>query len=222
MSVRLVVVFFILISTPESHLCHDSLEMRLDLCRESLGTRLDLCLKRLGMRLDVDNPWFLPSPFQDLAELDPAFNANFSCPQKSGFVSLKGTIRALCRLCANITDPVNGLVLDRNAQCLPSPSSKFSTLLYCWGISSINQLSECQGVHSKGGYVNPHISNEDGRRTMKYYAMTFLSVSILCMLRIVLVVDDACVCMYTHMYMYVCMLVCACVCVCVCVVFPPN
>ena len=120
-------------------------------------------------------------PSQNLAVLDPAFKENFSCPRKTS-APLSGTIRALCRLCRNIIDPDNGLVLNRNAQCFPS-TSQFSSWLRCWDVSD---LSGCEDVLSLDGNVALDLKidrDESGRQSLRYYAMGFLSVRAVCSIK---------------------------------------
>ena len=125
---------------------------------------------------------------QDYAELDPAFHGNFSCPKRSNSVGLDGAVRALCRICKNVTEPANGLVLNKSAQCLPLTSRDLYNQLGCLAREFLRfqyheechdmffPNSDSSSVVAKG----PVDSNStDNTHSLRFLSMAFRSVSYL-------------------------------------------
>ena len=117
--------------------------------------------------------------------LDPVFHGNFSCPRKSNSVSLDGAVLALCRICKNITDPANGLVLNRSAQCLPAIYGQ-NNYLSClvsevWRYRSYSECRDMFYPNSDSPSVAAHFdvddSTTDQTHSLRFLSMAFRSVS---------------------------------------------
>lgn len=131
-----------------------------------------------------------PSEYlQDFAELDPAFHGNFSCPRRFNSVGLDGAVRALCRICKNISEPANGLVLNRSAQCLPQSFQALYRDLGCLATEFLNYRyhEECRDMffpNSDSSSVvakGPVDSNStDNTHSLRFLSMAFRSVSCRC------------------------------------------
>ena len=121
---------------------------------------------------------------QNYAVLDPAFHGNFSCPRKPHSVSLDGAVLALCRICKNITDPANGLVLNRSAQCLPLLSNNDLSCLLSevWRYRSYKECRDMFYPNSDSPSVAAHFdvdeSTTDQTHSLRYLSMAFRSVSL--------------------------------------------
>jgi len=105
-------------------------------------------------------------------------------------------VRAICRLCSNISNPNNGLVLDGNYECIPQVSQNTDSfhLLSCL-LGEVSGVEECREVFARqadnygGGGENSSISVpalasvSEGEvqggpgLQMQYLAMGFRSVS---------------------------------------------
>ncbi len=116
--------------------------------------------------------------------LDLSFKNSFTYPRDSTYAStsLLGTVNALCRICKNITDPKNGLVLNRNAQCFPDSISKtttFEKFLSNLGVSNYRSLPGCQGLPPSNTTVKAKFGNETTTTStsLTFLAMAFQSVS---------------------------------------------
>ena len=121
---------------------------------------------------------------QDFALLDSKFNLTFTCPVDPANKNIiLGSIRAMCRICQNVSNPDNGLVLKGNYQCFaPGLANDFSCLLNlargireCLPFVSSFTSSSSKGVTVKAGY-GKHMDNR-GTRQLQYLAMAFRSVS---------------------------------------------
>ncbi len=118
---------------------------------------------------------------------DDSFVGNLTCSSKPSHVDLTGTIRALCRICSNVTNPDNGLIMQGNFNCLPS--SLLSSPFYCL-YNQVRSLPEClpllsrdrRNVSSAVGAVADTYYNvtDGGSRNLQYMAMGFRSVSCMC------------------------------------------
>lgn len=121
---------------------------------------------------------------QDFALLDSKFNSTFTCPvNPSNKNIILGSIRAMCRICQNISNPDNGLVLKGNYQCFdPHLQNDFNCL-----VNLAREIREClpfvrsftsptpKGVTVKAGYGK--YMDQRGTRQLQYLAMAFRSVS---------------------------------------------
>lgn len=123
---------------------------------------------------------------QDFAMLDPTFNSTFTCPVDPANENIiLGSIRAMCRICKNISNPDNGLILKGNYQCFaPGLVRDFGCLLdlakgikECLPFVSSFSSSSSKGVTVKADYGG-HV-NDRGTRQLQYLAMAFRSVSFL-------------------------------------------
>lgn len=131
----------------------------------------------------------LSSLFQDFAILDTNFNSTFSCPMDLASQSvISGSIRALCRICLNISNPDNGLVLKGNYECLPRA---IVNDLSCF-LSVFREIKECRPLLEslqsppKGVTVKANhgmYNRGDGTKSLQYLAMAFRSVSV-CVYRV--------------------------------------
>ena len=120
---------------------------------------------------------------QDFAVLNANFNSTFSCPLSPGSQTLiTGSIRAMCRICLNISNPDNGLVLKGNFQCF---SRALVNDLGCL-INIAQGVKECLPLinaftsSSKAVTVKAEHGihkDTDGTITLQYLAMAFRSVS---------------------------------------------
>ena len=90
-------------------------------------------------------------------------------------------IRAMCRICLNVSDPANGLVLKGNFQCFaPSLLSQLGCLL-----DKARPLPECQPFVTPSYSAKVTVKAEagvyynttNGVRSLQYLAMAFRSVS---------------------------------------------
>lgn len=110
---------------------------------------------------------------------EDSFYGNLTCNYRPNKIDLTGSVRALCRLCANITNPANGLIMEGNFNCFPTSLKAFGCLLNI----AVN-LPECQGVlvpdtrnvsvlAESGVYYN----TTDRSTSLQYLAMAFRSVS---------------------------------------------
>ena len=95
---------------------------------------------------------------------------------------------ALCRICKNITDPANGLVLNKSAQCLPLLSGQnndLSCLLSeVWRYRSYQECRDMFHPNSDSPLVAAHFgvddSTTDQTHSLRYLSMAFRSVSLEC------------------------------------------
>lgn len=119
---------------------------------------------------------------QDWAVLDEVFHNSFTCPLPRNSISLTGTLRALCRLCLNISNPENGLVLNGTYMCFPqSLLTTFSCLRNYLFLSP-----ECNKVYQEAQHQDKSSTsvlaeykvdnNKDGSTSLRYLAMAFRSV----------------------------------------------
>ena len=122
---------------------------------------------------------FLLRLSQRQAIMDTAFSSAFTCPpsSSSSSFSLSGTVRAMCRLCQNISNPNNSLVLEGTFSCFPS--SLTSMLYSCHSIDA-SRYEECAGVLGSNDHIDTeyNITSSNGKRTLNYLAMAFRSVSL--------------------------------------------
>ena len=126
-----------------------------------------------------------PHPFlQRQAILDKSFSSMFTCPPPSSssfsLPSLLGTLRAMCRVCHNISNPANGLVLNGTFTCFP-PEIVETLESKCLPPGfSLSDLEECRAAKSGNSYVRAHYNytkTETGAGTLRFLAMAFRSVS---------------------------------------------
>jgi hypothetical protein len=117
---------------------------------------------------------------QDFALLDPKFNFTFTCPvDPANRNIILGSIRAMCRICQNISNPDNDLILKGNFQCFaPGLANDFGCLLnLARGIRECRPLvssASTKGVTVKAGY-GEH-TDDRGTKQLQYLAMAFRSV----------------------------------------------
>ena len=104
-------------------------------------------------------------------------------------VGLDGAVRALCRICKNISEPANGLVLNRSAQCLPQSFQALYRDLGCLATEFLNYRyhEECRDMffpNSDSSSVvakGPVDSNStDNTHSLRFLSMAFRSVSCRC------------------------------------------
>ena len=126
-----------------------------------------------------------PHPFlQRQAILDKSFSSMFTCPPPSSssfsLPSLLGTLRAMCRVCHNISNPANGLVLNGTFTCFP-PEIVETLESKCLPPGfSLSNLEECRAAKSGNSYVRAHYNytkTETGAGSLRFLAMAFRSVS---------------------------------------------
>ncbi len=114
---------------------------------------------------------------------DDSFVGNITCRPKPGDIDLTGSIRALCRICTNISDPKNDLIMQGNYNCFPS---FLKSTFYCL-YNSLSILPECQHVLYRDrsnvsqavlAVANTYYNVSNGGSTnLQYMAMGFRSVS---------------------------------------------
>lgn len=117
---------------------------------------------------------------ENSAVLDPGFHSLFTYPFPSDSTNsrLTGAVRALCRICANVSNPDNGLALEGNYQCVPASSRDGymqSVMAHLSPIAAalpecgtfLNYNSENRSVYAGGG----------GNRTAFGISLLFLAMS---------------------------------------------
>ena len=132
------------------------------------------------------SPFRLPPPslfLQRQAVLDKSFSTMFTCPPSSSSYSLPsllGTLRAMCRVCHNISNPANGLVLNGTFTCFPPEIVKTLEDKCLPPGFSLSNLEECREVKGGNSYVRAHYNytkTQTGAVTLRFLAMAFRSVS---------------------------------------------
>ena len=156
--------------------------------------------------------------------LDSSFSDVFSCNLNpySGptrISKLKGALNGLCRLCSNISNPQNGLVLDGNFQCFPQSHGILQSCI----LEVAKNISECKSllhsersklsVRAKASIVTNQ-SNVTGMEhkhvQLRYLAMAFRSVSSLSSLGL-LCCHNSCVDLFLHVHVSLVPYTCICV-----------
>lgn len=118
---------------------------------------------------------------QDYAIQDDSFIGNFTCNQKpANTIDLTGSIRALCRICSNISNPDNGLIMEGNYNCLPS--SLFSPSFSCLRSIAL-KVPECLPLLTQDtsnvsviAEAGIHYNRTTGTSNVQFVAMAFRSV----------------------------------------------
>ena len=123
-------------------------------------------------------------PPQRQAILNPAFSSTLTCPPSS-FSSpppLIATVRAMCRICSNISNPARGLVLSGSFNCFPAKLRPIlDNCLYQSARKRVTDLEECRTVKDS---TNAHIEAEfnytvssGDQKSLQFLAMAFRTVS---------------------------------------------
>ena len=108
-----------------------------------------------------------------MAVVDSRFSQVFRCPSPS-VNYLTGTVRALCRLCANLSDPSNGLVLPSGAECFPAALLQSGPSCLRATFSSV---TECSGLLTQAETIDAKFAHNTTTNSLVFLAMAFRSVS---------------------------------------------
>lgn len=135
---------------------------------------------------------FLPLlPTQQTARLDHSFTSLFTCtspyrsPPSTNTGRLTGALRAMCRICANISNLSNNLTLGGNYQCVPSSGDRYlQSMLSCLQ-PTMYSIPECSSLFtadpskiSVSATANV-TQTVGGSISLFYLAMAFRSVSLI-------------------------------------------
>ena len=108
------------------------------------------------------------------AVVDSRFSQTLRCPVQSSS-QVMGTLRALCRLCANLSNPSNGLVLPDGAEC--APIGLVQSNLPCL-LPIITSMAECSSLLLQADALDAKYSYNITTNRLVFLAMAFRSVSV--------------------------------------------
>ena len=120
---------------------------------------------------------------QEYARLDTSFSTLFTCNSNLALANparVTGALRAMCRICANISNPANNLTLVGNYQCLPRSVQNSLSCLF----PVISNIAECRPLLLGADASKVSVSatanvtgSTYGKKSLFYLAMAFRSVS---------------------------------------------
>lgn len=112
--------------------------------------------------------------FGNTAVVDSVFSRTLRCPITAQVSHVTGTLKALCRLCANLSNTINGLVLPNGAECFPVElaQSRLTCLL-----NVMMSIPECSNLQLQADALDTKYGYNDSTNSVTFLAMAFRSTT---------------------------------------------